>query len=95
MTLDERQLAVTIETWPPIISAVSSVSEQTGSQHGVPLPTQGNEDEEHSPAVADSHSTLLVVPVPDSSNCLLQQERSVSPTIGTKASAVNAPTLHH
>jgi len=30
MTLDERQLAVTIETWLPIISAVSSVSEQTG-----------------------------------------------------------------
>ena len=30
MTLDERQLAATIETWPPIISAVKSVSEQTG-----------------------------------------------------------------
>jgi hypothetical protein len=30
MTLDERQLAVTIETWPPIISAVNSLSEQTG-----------------------------------------------------------------
>jgi hypothetical protein len=30
MTLDERQLAATIETWPPIISSVKSVSEQTG-----------------------------------------------------------------
>jgi hypothetical protein len=30
MTLDERQLAATIETWRPIIAAVNPVSEQTG-----------------------------------------------------------------
>src|SRR5258705_11992298 len=65
MTLGERQLAATIETWPPIIAAVKSVSEQT-SKHGIPLQTPGNDDEEHSAAVADSHSTLLVASVTDS-----------------------------
>ena len=95
MTLDERQLAATIENMAADHLGCELGLRTDRSQHGVPLPTQGNEDEEHSPAVADSHSTLLVAPVPDSSSCLLQQERSVLPTIGTKASAVDAPTLHH
>src|SRR5258705_13730738 len=50
------------------------------SQHGVPLPTQGNEDEEHSPAVADSHSTPLVAPVPDSCPVSCRTSSSGTPT---------------
>jgi len=45
MTLRMRgQLAATIETWPPIISAGIGLRTDPVRRHGVPLPTQGNED---------------------------------------------------